>query len=305
MENEDNLSYVYAYYDPRNFKLFYIGKGVKDRKKEHLNEIIKNQDNNENEENSNNDLITKKNEILKAIYAQKDDSGNRLRPIIRVIASNLSNEQAELVETALIWSNFEHLTNIVAGKFSKNFRPKNTLHYELPGFDYVNQFYYVNIGQGEDRDWEDCIKYGFIAAGGSIKWKKKLDVLSKDDIIFAYYDNIGYLGCGRVLKEKVKFVDHTFNNQNINAFKEDFKNKKIFDNSNDDDIAQYCVAIEWLKFYTKDEIKNTNYSNRNVFHGRSVISKLANQNSTIEYLLKFFEINDNSKIKNLCKHIEN
>ena len=30
--------YVYAYYDPRNFKMFYVGKGIGKRKFAHLDD---------------------------------------------------------------------------------------------------------------------------------------------------------------------------------------------------------------------------------------------------------------------------
>ena len=58
-----NDYYVYVYYDPRNYKLFYVGKGKGGRKQSHLRDFSQ----------------SEKVEIIKAIESEN------LEPIIKVI----------------------------------------------------------------------------------------------------------------------------------------------------------------------------------------------------------------------------
>lgn len=108
--DDSNSHYVYAYYDPRNLKMFYIGKGKGSRKDAH--KPLK----------SGSDKESRLHQILRA--------GEK--PLIRVIAANLTDEQAQLIETTLLWHEGELLTNIQSGKYIKKFRDKNTLNQELP-----------------------------------------------------------------------------------------------------------------------------------------------------------------------------
>ena len=69
-------------------------------------------------------------------------------PIVRVIAQGLSESEALLVEKTLLWKLGKWTTNIASGHFADKFRPHNTLHKELSGFDYRNGIYYYNVGEG-------------------------------------------------------------------------------------------------------------------------------------------------------------
>jgi len=111
--------YVYVYIDPRNFEDFYYGKGKGSRKKSHLAD---------------------KSDSVKAnrIKAIKEEG---LEPIIRVIAANLSENEALLVEASLLWKMGRFTDNVVRGHYLKNFRPLNSLHKEIHNFDYKNGLY--------------------------------------------------------------------------------------------------------------------------------------------------------------------
>jgi len=50
------------------------------------------------------------------------------------------------VEKTLLWKLGKWTTNIATGHFADKFRPHNTLHKELSGFDYQNGIYYYNVG---------------------------------------------------------------------------------------------------------------------------------------------------------------
>jgi hypothetical protein len=109
-----NEYYVYVYIDPRNFEEFYYGKGKGSRKQAHLFDV------------SESEKAKRIREIRKA----------GLDPIVRVIASGLTEKEALLVEATLIWKLGKFTDNVAGGHFSNKFRPHNTLHIELDNFDY-------------------------------------------------------------------------------------------------------------------------------------------------------------------------
>lgn len=111
-----NDYYVYVYIDPRNLEEFYYGKGKGSRKNAHL-------------------LDVSDSEKSKRIRNIKEAG---LEPIIRVIASNLTEQEALLIEATLIWKLGRFTANVASGYFASKFRPHDTYHVELSGFDFQN-----------------------------------------------------------------------------------------------------------------------------------------------------------------------
>lgn len=175
--------YVYVYIDPRNFEEFYFGKGKGSRKNAHLYD----------------ESDSKKARRVKAIK----EAG--LDPIIRVVARNLTEHDALLVEKTLLWKLGRHLTNVSPGHYSDNFRPHDTLHQELSGFDFENGVYYYNIGEGPNRNWDDYKKFGFISAGGA-HFRDAIVQFRSGDVIAAYLKGHGYVGIGQI-KEPAKPIN--------------------------------------------------------------------------------------------------
>ena len=85
--------YVYCYIDPRNLEEFYYGKGKGSRSLAHLLDQGK----------------SEKTARIKQIRAAG------VEPTIRIIATDLTEDEALLVETALIWKLGKWLTNENAG----------------------------------------------------------------------------------------------------------------------------------------------------------------------------------------------
>ena len=42
---------------------------------------------------------------------------------------------------------------------------------KIKGFTEKEGIYYINVGEGESRDWNDCKKFGFISAGGGERYR--------------------------------------------------------------------------------------------------------------------------------------
>lgn len=271
--------YVYAYYDPRNFKMFYVGKGIGKRKLAHLTD----------------NAISQKTKIISEIKKEG------LEPIIRVLAKDLTSDQAELVEKTLIWSNYESLSNVSTGAYSNNFRPEKTLHKDVKGFDYQTGVYYVNIGEGDSRDWDDCSKYGFLCAGGDPKWRDPLKKLVKDDIVVAYLKGKGYVGIGKVTSEIQKAINFKFEGKRLMEYESELIQPHIFDNAENPDLAQYVVGVDWIKVRTKDNAcwkrGTKTEKDKQLFTTQLVVASLLNQVYTLEYLEKEFGVKFNDLIE--------
>ena len=260
-----NDYYVYVYIDPRNFEEFYYGKGKGSRKNFHLFD----------------DADNEKSKRIKSI--EKDG----LEPIIRVIASNLTEHEASMVETTLIWKLGKFTTNIVSGKFSGKFRPHNTYHLELSGFDFQNSVYYYNVGEGDYRNWDDYVRYGFISAGQGVRWRDAILGFRKGDVLVAYLKGRGYVGIGKILEPARPIRGVKINSRQILDL--DLKCSKIGENSDNPDKSEYVALVEWIKTVSRENAKWQPKSG--LYTTTHVRASLDRQNQTIEFVEKEFDVN--------------
>jgi hypothetical protein len=270
MTDPNRECYVYVYYDPRNFQPFYIGKGKDKRLSSHESDP---QD-------------TKKTATIRAIKAAG------LKPTIRVIAKGLTEEQAFLVEKTLLWST-RGLSNVAQGNFKENFRPDNTLHRALPGFDFSNQIYYFNIGHGTHRLWEENVQYGYVSAGQDKKYSDAIRHLHTGDLIVARVNGTGYVGVGRVVSEPVPArsflvpVCATNKSARGKPLVQLGLKAKIRDNIDDELKCEWMAGVEWLKTTTRE--KPHWKANFGLYAPRGVTcGSLANQPKTIKYIEQVF-----------------
>ena len=224
--------YVYVYIDPRSLEEFYYGKGCGSRKDAHLTDLSE----------------TAKSKRIDAIKREG------LTPLIRVIARGLTEGEALLVEKTLLWKLGKHTTNVATGHYAERFRPHNTLHRELAGFDYQNGIYYYNVGdKGTGRKWEDYIRYGFIAAGHGLRWRDALSGFNPGDVFVAYLKRHGFVGVGRI-KTKARMIrEVTIGGKPLLSLP--FEGKGMDNDSDSPELSEYVCLVEWIKSVTRDEAK--------------------------------------------------
>jgi hypothetical protein len=256
--------YVYAYFDPRNYEMLYVGKGRGSRKNAHR--PVK--------------AGTEKERRLHGIQ----QAG--LRPLIRVIAVNLTDDQALLVEKSLIWRTGESLTNVSGGHYADKFRPPNTLHLSLPGFDTTRGVCFVNVGHWPHREWEDCRKYGFLATGYGREFSSQLDRLEVGSIAAAYMSGHGYVGIARVLAKPVTAREFRYRGRPLR--RRMLKGPELLHDAHDDDKCEYLVAVHWIKHVPQERARFR--SKAGLFANPSVVSSLSNQLKTLEFLEQQFKV---------------
>ena len=271
MKETNQDYYVYVYIDPRNFEDFYYGKGKGNRKDSHLKD----------------DSDSEKAQRIKAIQKLG------LQPIIRVIAKDLTEREAFLIEKTLIWKLGRTLTNRSSGHFAKKFRPHYSLYRDdLPGFDFKNGIYYVNTGinKTSDRVWDDYVKYGFISAGQGKNWSEPLKTLNKGDVVIAYIKNYGYAGVGKVLDKAKPAIKFKYKDKYLKDLP--LKSSGLFRNA-DNENADYLVKVEWKKTFKKEDAKWR--SKAGLFTTQLIKASLDFQPQTLDFIQEEFQV-DFSKI---------
>lgn len=260
-----NLYYVYVYIDPRNYEEFYYGKGQGSRKIDHLYDLS--------------DSVK-----AKRIRAIKKD---HLEPIIRVIATGLTEKEALLIEKTLLWKLGKFLTNKSSGHFSDKFRPHDTLHVELNGFDYQNGLYFYNVGEGENRNWDDYREYSFISAGQGESWRDAILGLNHGDIVAAYLKGFGFVGIGRIKKRAKMIQDVLINKKRLIDY--DLKCKNMTDNLDDPNLSEYVAIVEWIIAIPREDAKWK--SKFGLYTPQHIKASLDKQPKTVEFLEDQFKIN--------------
>ena len=268
----DSNHYVYAYFDPRNYEMFYVGKGKGSRKNAHRPDKVG----------------TEKERQIHDI----ERAG--LKPLIRIVAADLTDEQALLVEKSLIWRSGKWLTNLSSGHFADNFRPPNTLHISLPGFDTARGIYAVNVSLWEHRHWDDSRKFGFLAAGYGRKHSNTLERLEPGDIVAAYLGRKnstglginGYVGIGRVIERTVRVNEFRINGHLISPRK--LQGKDLFHHANNANRCEYLVKVEWIKTLPAHEAHFLR--NAGLFAPRPIVASLSGQPKTLKYIEQQFKV---------------
>lgn len=260
-----NNYYVYVYIDPRNFEEFYFGKGKGSRKEAHLSD----------------GSDSEKARRIKAI----NEAG--LQPIIRVIARNLSEHDALLVEKTLLWKLGRQLTNISSGHYSSNFRPHDTLHAPLSGFDYECGFHYYNVGEGSNRNWDDYKQFGFISGGGGDRWRNAMLSFNKGDVVAAYLRGKGFVGIGQLTSKAKPIKQVSINGTPLLNY--DLVCKNMGNNSDKPELCEYVATVNWIKTVNRDDAKMKRKSG--IYTTTHIRASLDGQPNTIAFLQKEFDVN--------------
>jgi uncharacterized protein len=255
--------YVYCYIDPRNYEEFYFGKGRGSRSLAHL------LDQGDSE----------KAQKLKQIRVAEVD------PIIRIVATALTEEQALLVETALIWKLGKRLTNKNAGRYVSKFRPQNTLHKRLVGFDFSRCIHFFNVGEfGTHRSWDDCLIHEFLSAGYGSRYKRAAQQLQKGDVVAAYLSRHGYVGLGQVVAEAVPAREFRVGHKPLSKLR--LHAPDIMHDSDDLEKCEYGIKTKWLVAKKREDA----VWKRGLFRARQTRVTLENQPKTLRYIEQQWEI---------------
>lgn len=144
--------------------------------------------------------------------------------------------------------------------------------------------YFVNVGDGQHRSWEDCVEFGFLSAGQGIKYSGPIKKLNIGDKILAYLKGKGYVGFGEVISTAVMAKDFKITNDTL-LFDNNLNQPGIKDNCDNPELSDWVVGIKWIKTFVREKA----VTKSGIFANQNIVCKLRDQ-STIEYLTDHFPI---------------
>ncbi len=115
--------------------------------------------------------------------------------------------------------------------------------------------WFVNVGEGPHRTWEDNLKFGFIGAGQGKHYSSALHRLSVGDKIYAYMRGLGYVGFGEVTSPAVMIRDFILPDSNIPLLEAGLKAAMPDENSDDEQLSEWVVGVRWINTVPKSQAK--------------------------------------------------
>lgn len=114
----------------------------------------------------------------------------------------------------------------------------------------------MNVGEGlhtrpeqqdEIRDWDDCVRYGFMAMGNGEDWINKARKPAAGEYLFAYLNEFGYVGYAIIVEAAVPFKEFVPTGESkslvhltleATATPERMQNPRNWD---------MCIRVRWIK----------------------------------------------------------
>lgn len=143
--------------------------------------------------------------------------------------------------------------------------------------------WYVNVGDGPSRSWDDMRRYGFIAAGDGERYSKPLQRLSPGDRIVAYQKKAGYVGYGKVTSPAVMARD--FETPEGPILMRQLAQSHLGHDRDDPMLAEYLVGVNWISTVPVAEAKWF----EGLFANQNIVCKLRDE-KTLNFLREKFGI---------------
>lgn len=143
--------------------------------------------------------------------------------------------------------------------------------------------WYVNVGEGESRAWEDMRRYGFLSAGGGRYYSDFLGKLTPGSQVLAYQKGYGYVGYGIVTAPSVPVREFFVDGKPVLSLP--LQQPRLNHDAGDPESCEYLVAVKWRKTVPLNEAKTF----PGVFANQNIVCKLRDV-ATIEFLRSTFQI---------------
>ena len=146
-------------------------------------------------------------------------------------------------------------------------------------------FYFVNVGEGEHRNWDDCRKYGFLSAGQGEKYGNAMKKLKPGDPVFAYMKGLGYVGFGTVTQSATMVRDFAPDGSDKKLLDLPLKQPHMSDNKDDPACSEWVVGVKWAKTFDREEAKRF----QDIFANPNIVCRLRDA-PTVDFLRKEFGV---------------
>jgi hypothetical protein len=148
-------------------------------------------------------------------------------------------------------------------------------------------FYFVNVGEGPHRNWDDCRQYGFLSAGQGEKYSNAMKKLKPGDLVFGYMKGVGYVGFGTVTQPAMMVRDFAPDGSDKKLLDLQLRQPNLSENKDDPALSEWVVGVKWEKTFDRDGAKRfpgflpirTSFAYcvmrpRSIFFARNLVSRL-------------------------------
>jgi hypothetical protein len=160
-----------------------------------------------------------------------------------------------------------------------------------------NGEYYVNFGEGDHRLWDDARKFGFVSAGGGLRFRQAMERLEPGNRIWVNVPGgVGYVGVGIVENAAVpvdQFMVKNANGDSVSILQAQPMCKDMGHSLGDQDNMEWLVRVKWCK----EVPLNKAVRERGLFGNQNCVVEPRDKRwpFTIERLKQSFGISDNDK----------
>ena len=149
--------------------------------------------------------------------------------------------------------------------------------------------FYVTLGDPRHRTWEDCVRYGYISAGGGKKFSQPLAHLFPGARVFAYIPKTGYVGVGTVKEKSVPVTEFrvSHDGKEVPVLEAPLRALHLAEHAQDPEKYEYFVRVEWIVTLPKERA----YWEKGLFANQNTACHLRNQ-FTLERLAQQFNLED-------------
>lgn len=147
-------------------------------------------------------------------------------------------------------------------------------------------YYFVNISVEKRVDranWADNQKYSFVSAYGGVRYRRSMQKLQPGDKIFAYAKGRGYVGYGIAARAAMMARDFRLPNGELLLDQKLEGSSYLRENLNDEDLAAYVVAVDWIVMVSLEDAKRQ----QGIYPNQQVVCKIYDS-TTVEFLWHAF-----------------
>jgi len=149
--------------------------------------------------------------------------------------------------------------------------------------------FYVNVSDDVAHNWDDCRRYGFIAAGGGRRYSRPLFNLFEGARVFVNIPGKGYVGVGIVEGPPVAATKAKINTPEGEKNLVDLPliAPNMARDADDEELCEYIVPVRWLKTSPREEA----YRESGMFGNQNIVCRLTNA-FTLDKLITHFGLQE-------------
>lgn len=149
--------------------------------------------------------------------------------------------------------------------------------------------FYVSLGEGEHRRWEDCRRYGFVSGGQGRWYSRTLESLFPGARVFVNVPGEGYVGVGKVTGTRVPVTAFSVrvDGDEMPILDAPTAAPNMGEHAGDPKLQEYVVPVEWIVTRSVDEA----VWEKGMFANQNTVCKLRNQ-FTLDVLVERFDLDE-------------